>query len=134
MPLMQVTLQTLAEESKHLESDAVRDADFLRQNQMALADAFDRDLEQREPPLDPQWVREATAVYVAAREALLQHEFNRRQARATRRDNLAAAGRAQARAMQLLAMQDRNVRSLLGTDGWKLLGTWGEVTQAGGQR
>ena len=117
-PLLRSVGQVLAQEQKLLGDDAARDAEYLAQNQAALVEAFEADLREQQDP-SPQWVLEATRVYVASREALLRHDAQLQRQREIRADNLRMATQAQQRALELIEKQDQLVTSA-GVDVWRL--------------
>lgn len=119
-PLLRVTQTAIEAEAAQLEADAHRDAQWIDQTRTALAQAYEADLAQTSD-LSPQWVRDATSVYVAAREALLQHEMNLREQRLQRAANLRAASQATQRARAILEKQDALLTQLVGIEGWQLL-------------
>ncbi len=114
-PLLRVAGRSLGEESQRLISDAERDRAHMQQSLGLLEDAFVRDLEQA-PQLNPQWVRDATVVYVAAREALIRHEQTLAQERGNRAANLRSAGAAINRAVSMIEQQDRLLRGVTGSE------------------
>ena len=118
-PLLRVVDAELRREAQRLELDARRDAEAVDQARRSLADAYDGDLARREA-LTAEWVRDATDVYVAAREALVRHEMNLRAEREQRARNLHAAGEAQRRAIQLIEQHDGLIVGTLGFDLWQL--------------
>lgn len=119
-PLLRVTERALMRESARLNDDADRDAQYARQTLRSLNDAFDRDLEQ-ENELTADWVRDATSVYVAAREALLRHELALARERQIRSDNLQTAASATRRAIGLIEQQDKLLNGVVGEDIRRLL-------------
>lgn len=114
-PLLRVTEQALAEESQRLVQDAERDGGYVRQSLRMLEDAYARDLEQTQD-LDPGWVRESTAVYVAAREELIRHEQSLARERHDRAANLRAAGVAVRRARSIIEDRDSLLQGVLGEE------------------
>lgn len=119
-PLLRVTERALMRESARLDDDADRDAQYARQTLRSLEDAFDRDLEQADE-LTIDWVRDATSVYVAAREALLRHEHALARERQARSDNLQTAASATRRAIGLIEQQDKLLTGVVGEDIRRLL-------------
>ena len=105
VPLLQITERALTEESARLEDDAKREQANTRSNLDALEDAYLRDLQQAEQ-LTPQWVSEATAVYVIARETLLTHQASLAEAQRGRAENLRTAASATKRAIVLIEQQE----------------------------
>lgn len=105
LPLLRLGQEAMEAEARHLADERQRDAALLTERQRALSAAFDADLRQR-PDLDAEWVRQAAAGYVAAREALLRHDEAVARERAQRAANLQVAAEAQARAIALLELQD----------------------------
>lgn len=124
-PLLRVSEAALLAEAARLNEDATRDAQWIEQARDALEQAYDADLAQT-AELSPAWVREATQVYVAAREALVRHELALRQERAQRAQNLRAAAEATRRATAILQQQDALVTGLAGGDAWELVVRAGE--------
>lgn len=112
-PLMRVVDRVLGEEILHLEADAARDAEHLRQTREALADAFDADLAGQQS-LTAEWVRSAVRAYASAGESLARHEADRARQRSSRADNLRAAIEAQRRALAILEQRDRLIEQTLG--------------------
>jgi hypothetical protein len=119
-PLLRVTERALISESARLNDDAERDSQYARQTLRSLKDAYDRDLEQADG-LTADWVRDATSVYVAAREALLRNEIARAHERRQRSDNLQAAASATRRAIGLIEQQDKLLNAVAGEDIRRLL-------------
>lgn len=119
-PLLRVTERALAEESARLAEDAQRDRVYARQVLGSLEDAYRRDLEQV-GELTPEWVLEATGVYVVARDAVVRNEQSLAQQRARRADNLRAAAAATRRAVLLIEQQDGLLRSVAGEELSQLL-------------
>ncbi|MEM1108720.1 MAG: hypothetical protein AAGH99_08525 [Planctomycetota bacterium] len=114
MPAMRVVEQALLKEAEHLaRADAARDRLMLDTARQHLRRGYLADLRQSET-LDHGYVEDATAVYVAAREALLQQYFDLTRARQTRIDNLRVAAEAQSRAILILDNQDRLLELALG--------------------
>ena len=105
-PLLRVAERALIEESERLEADARRDAEQMRGDLATLEDGFNRDLEQAEA-LTPQWVREATSVYVSARETVVRYQNAQIRDLNNRADNLKLAASATGRAISLVERQDR---------------------------
>jgi hypothetical protein len=119
IPLLEIVDRQLQAEAQLLGQDAERDAEAVRQMRLNLASGFEADLRQRES-LSAEWVRSATDVYVAARDAVTRHELDLERQRRQRADNLRAASEAQRRAMLLLLQQDRLIVDTLGLDAWRL--------------
>lgn len=119
-PLLQASERALAMEAAHLVDDAEREAQWIAQSRRSLEQAYDADLAQVEE-LTPQWVREATRVYVLAREELTRHEAQLREQRRQRAENLHATADAIRRAGAMLQQQDRLWLGLVGVDAWSLL-------------
>lgn len=120
-PLLRVAERAMRDEAARLDDDdAKRDTAQMDQSRQALAAAFDADLGEQAAKLDAQWVRDAVAGYVAAREALLRHEAKLHDERASRSDNLRAAAEAQDKAIQLLENQDALITQTTGLDIWRL--------------
>lgn len=120
-PLLRVTERAMLEESGRLAGDTERDRAFTRQSLGSLEDAYRRDLEQV-GELTPQWVLEATAVYVAARDAVVRHEQELAREREIRADNLRAAAAAARRAILLTEQQAGLLRGLAGDELTQLFG------------
>lgn len=114
-PLLRVTERALIEESDRLAQDAARDQANTRQVLGSLEDAYRRDLEQVEA-LTPDWVLEATTVYVAARDAVIRNEESLARERDIRVDNLRAAATATRRAIRLIEQQDGLLRGVTGDE------------------
>lgn len=114
-PLLRVAGKAINEESQRLAGDADRDRANVRQSLGMLEDAFERDLEQT-PELSAEWVRDATVVYVAAREALIRHEQALKQERDIRAANLRSAGAAINRAVSMIEQQDRLLGDVTGSE------------------
>lgn len=114
-PLLRVTDRALHDEAGRRVQDTERDRAYLRQSLDALEDAYERDLAEA-PELTPQWVSEATAVYVAAREAVLENEHAMIRERETRAENLTTARAALDRAINLIEEQDRLITDVVGED------------------
>lgn len=95
----------IAQEQRLLEEDAQRQGAWVLQQRKLIEAGFMADLRSK-PALEPQWVLEGTAVYVEAREQLLRHELELRQATEARRQNMRLAGRAIERGVSLLEQQD----------------------------
>ncbi len=124
-PLLRVTQRALLDESGRLKVDAERDTLYTRQTLRTLEDAYNQDLDQAEG-LTPDWVREATSVYVTARETTISHQHALAQEYRVRADNLVAAASATQRALVLIEQQDklldgavnRDLRRLLTSSDW----------------
>ncbi len=114
-PLLRVTEQALLRESDRLRDDAERDAEYVRQTLRILEDAYSRDLDQVEF-LTPDWVREATSVYVTAREIIIRHQNALARERNHRSDNLKTAALAARRAIVLIEQQDRLLKGAVDQD------------------
>lgn len=106
VPLLNSVQRVLEQEAELVNSDAERQRGWLEQQKKSLQDGFGADLSAREK-LDAVWVKDHTDVYVAAREALVEHEMRCNVAFGRRLENLAAAKRAQERAVGLIEEQDR---------------------------
>ena len=120
VPVMQVVEATLRSEAESLAAvQASRDRLYLEQARRQLDEGYRRDLSSTDA-LSPQWVESATAVYVAAREALLRQEIELARQRQTRVDNLELAAQAQGRALAILQRQDNLLRQTLGLDLWRI--------------
>lgn len=120
VPLLRVTEHALINEAARLNNDAARDSAHIRQTLRSLQDAYDQDLSQTNE-LTAGWVREATGVYVAAREAVVRHELVLAQERQAREDNLRSAAAATRRAINLIEQQDKLLNSVAGEDLRRLL-------------
>ena len=129
-PLLRVSQQAMLAEVEHLNVDATRDAEQMKQSRASLDAAFDADLQQREQAggLDAQWVRDAMEVYVPTREALVRHEASLTAERRTRQDNLRTAAEAQQRALELLEQQDKLITDTTHFNVWQLLQLENPVT------
>jgi hypothetical protein len=119
-PLLRVTERALIEASQRLAEDAERDREYARQTLGSLENAYRQDLEGTRE-LTPAWVLEATAVYVAAREAVLEHQQALATERDIRADNLRAAASATRRAIVLTEQQDGVLRGVVGDELAELL-------------
>ncbi len=119
-PLLRVTEQALLEESNKLSRYVERDHAYTRQSLGILEDAFHRDLMQTDT-LTPQWIREATAVYVTARESVLKNEATLVREHETRAKNLSDAALATRRAIAMIEKQDGLLRGVMGDDLQRLL-------------
>jgi len=119
-PLLRVTERALLEESGRLSRNVERDKAYSRQTLGVLEDAYYRDLMKTEV-LTPQWVREATTVYVAARESVIEHEVSLAREYEVRADNLRNAAAATRRAIALIEQQDSLLRGVMGDDLQQLL-------------
>lgn len=120
LPLLDASERAMALEITHLATDQERDAQWIAQTRRSLEQAYEADLAQVEV-LTPQWVHDATSVYVLAREALVRHEVELLAQRQQRMDNLQAAAEAVQRARAVLQQQDRLWTDLAGVNDWKLL-------------
>jgi len=120
-PLLRVTERALLQESQRIRDDIRRDTEQTRGTLQALEDGFNQDLEQVQA-LTPQWVREATAVYVAARETIVRYQNRVAQDRHRRADNLQAAASATRRAINMLEQQDRLLDGVIDVDLRRLIG------------
>ena len=111
-PLLRVTHEALLAEAERVSADTDRELAYVDQHRDALSDAFDADLAAREASdgLTGQWVRDAVAGYVAARDGLAAHELAVRQRQDAREDNLRTAAEAQQRAIELIEQQDALIR------------------------
>ncbi len=120
-PLLRVAERAVREEARRVEADGERDRLRLADARRSLDVAYDADLSTRDR-LTPDWVRDATAVYVGAREALVRHEYALAAERDARRANLLLAADAARRATELLEQQDALItRAAGGIDLWRLL-------------
>ena len=118
VPLLDVVEQALRHEATLVHEEADREAQTVSQTRTALDHAFDADL-QAQSSLDEAWVRDAVRVYAAAREAVVRHELDLRNARNQRADNLLAAADAQRRAIELLQQQDELIKRSLDLKAWR---------------
>lgn len=110
-PLLRVAAEAMRQEQDRLTIDLDRDRLAMESRRAALRDGYAADLREKgDPVLDAEWVMEATDVYVAAREALVHHEWALAEERRRRRDNLDAAIEAQERALRLIERQDELLR------------------------
>lgn len=123
VPLLSASQGIVLAEAQRIEADGALDEQYIEQAKRALADAFEADLAQRDA-LDAQWVREATVVYVAAREQLVEQAMRLREQRRLRADNLRAAAEAQQRAVTLLQRQDALITQTSGLDIWRIIAPW----------
>lgn len=104
-PLLAAADGVIADEQRLLSDDTKRAAAWVDQQRDALRRGFATDLSEREA-IDPAWVLDGVTAYVAAREALLRHEFSLREQSDTRRENLRLASESIRRALGLLQRQD----------------------------
>ncbi len=104
-PLMRVVGEALEAEAALVELDAARYAAWGAEQRAMLRQGFESDIAAREA-LDAEWVREHVRVYVTARELLAASGEKMRASMVRRRENLAAAGEAQRRAIELIEQQD----------------------------
>lgn len=119
VPLLRIANKTMQIEAAHLKEDAQRQSKQIEQARQALQRAFETDLETTED-LSAAWIREATDVYVAAREALVRHEIDIQLQQQQRGGNLQAASQALQQAVELLEQQDQLLRQTIGLDVWRL--------------
>lgn len=119
-PLLRVTEQALLEEADKLSHYIKRNHAHTRQSLGILKDAYHRDLMQTDT-LTPQWIREATAVYVTARESILINEASLVREHEARADNLHDAALATRRAIAMIEKQDDLLRGVMGDDLQRLL-------------
>jgi hypothetical protein len=121
-PLLRLSREAITAEMQHLQDDAAVQRTLIEQRQLALADAFEADLgaADQEGALNADWVREATQVYVLARETLVKQQQSREQTYAQRIDNLDAAAQAQDRAIAVLERQDELVQRVWGMSPWRV--------------
>ena len=119
VPLLRFAERAMRAEAGRLRLDIDRDVEHLRQTRMALESAFEADLNDQDD-LEANWVRDATRVYVAAREALVRHEQELEQERRLRAGNLLTAADAQQRAVSLLERQDQLIIHTIGLDIWNI--------------
>ena len=131
-PLLRVTERALLQESDRLRDDAERDAEYVRQTLGVLEDGYSRDLDQVES-LTPDWVREATSVYVTAREIIIQHQNTLARERNHRAENLKTAALAERRAIVLIEQQDRLLTGAVGEDLRRLISGAGWNREESGQ-
>lgn len=114
-PLLQVAEQAILNESGRIDEDIAIEQTHADQTLTILEEAYRRDLEQVDT-LTPEWVQEATAVYVAAREAVLQNQADQINVHRIRADNLRSAALATRRARRLIEQQDRLLHGVVGDD------------------
>jgi hypothetical protein len=114
-PLLRVSERALMQESDRLRGDSERDEAYIRQTLQVLEEAYTRDLEQVES-LTPKWVMEATKVYVAARETIVEHRSTLARERSRRSANLRSAALATRRAIALIEQQDRLLKGVVDED------------------
>ncbi len=119
-PLLRVTERALLDESGRLKQDAERYTAYTRQTLRTLEDAYSQDLDQAEV-LTPKWVREATSVYITARETIISHQHALAQEQRARADNLLAAAAATRRAIALIEQQDKLLHGTLDNNLQRLL-------------
>lgn len=114
VPVLEVVRQALLDEAQRIgEADASRDELYLQQVRRQLWDGYRADLNAADT-LSPDWIEDATAGFVLAREALLRQEFDLARQRRTRQDNLRDAAAAQARAIAILQQRDRLLDETVG--------------------
>lgn len=104
-PLMRVVDDALNRERALLATDAQQHDRWYTQQRETLRRGFEADLRNQQAP-DHKWMADHVAVYVAAREALLQAALGQRAASEQRIDNLRMASTAQRRALALIEQQD----------------------------
>lgn len=119
--LLRSVERVLDEEQRLVREDAARQVQQIQQTLMALQQAFEQDL-RAQSTLTPEWVLEATAVYVAACQELVRHQMELDRQYQQRQENLQLARQAQERAVSLLEKQDELIERVLGVEGWRLLG------------
>jgi len=122
VPLLSVVDRVLAEELAGIEVDRRRDKASVASSLKAMRDAYSLDLSQAESQgrLSADWVLDANAGYVLAREELVRYEAALAAERDTRQENIEAALTAQRRAVWLLESQDQALVDALGVDRWDL--------------
>ena len=121
-PLLEASRAVVAREAARVREEAALDAAQADATRRAMSAAYDADIEARiagDEGLDPQWVREATAVLVEAREAVTRHEAARLAERERRAADLESAASATARAVRLLEQRDRLLAGPGGWDVWR---------------
>ncbi len=131
-PLLRITENALLQEAENIREDARHGTEQMRRSLDVLEEGFNRDLEQIEV-LTPRWVREATAVYVLARETVVKHQNAMTQAHNNRAENLRAAAAATRRAIALIERRDRLLDGVVGEDLRRLISQTGLSTQEVGR-
>ena len=106
VPLLEQVHHVLADQQQDLQQRAATDASRFDQQRHLLQQAYEADLTAR-PQLDADWVRDGTAAYVTAREAVVRHELQLADQLRTRWRNLRLAADAQRRASRLIQRQDQ---------------------------
>jgi hypothetical protein len=127
-PLLRVAERALLDESGRLKDDVGRYTTYTRQSLRSLEDAYNQDLDQSES-LTPDWVREATSVYIMAREAVVSHQHALAQEHHARAGNLRAAASATRRAIALIEQQDKLLHGPLNEDLRRLLTASGRTRE-----
>lgn len=118
--LLDASRQVVLAEARHLEADQAGDRAHFEAMRRQLEQAYDADLREQATPT-AQWVREATTVYVAAREALMRAELQQAADREARAELLRDAALAQQRAWELLELQQGIVEAMVPVNLWNLL-------------
>lgn len=118
-PLLRIVDEAMREEAARLRDESARDKQGVDQARRMLEAGFEADLRDR-GGLDAPWVRDAVAVYAAAREELALHEVRLAMERQQRAANLLAAASAQRRAIELIEGQDTLILRATGLDLWRL--------------
>lgn len=118
-PLLRIVDEAMREEAARLHEESARDKQGVDQARRMLEAGFDADLRER-ATLDAPWVRDAVAVYAAAREELALHEVRLAMERQQRAANLLTAASAQRRAIELIEGQDALILRATGLDLWRL--------------
>lgn len=111
VPLLEQVHHVLADQQQDLQQRAEQDAVRFDQQRQMLQQAYEADLTAR-PQLDADWVRDGTAAYVTALEAMLRHELQLTDQLRTRGRNLELAADAQRRAIRLIQRQDELLERL----------------------
>ncbi|MBI1373903.1 MAG: hypothetical protein GC159_14365 [Phycisphaera sp.] len=107
-PLLRSAENAMRDEQRLLDDDRVRHGQWFDQQRATLEAAYAADLAARPATeLDRAWVRDGTAVYVAAREAMLRHELELQRQNDVRRRNLQLADMAVQQAVALMQQQDQ---------------------------
>jgi len=118
-PLLRIVDGVMREEAQRLSEESARDKQSVDQARRMLEAGFEADLRER-GVLEAPWVRDAVAVYAAAREELALHEMRVAMERQQRATNLLAAASAQRRAIELIEGQDALLLRATGLDIWRL--------------
>ena len=120
VPLLEYTAAAIEAEAAQLVNGSAVERERVAHAERSLDAAFAADLRETDT-LTIDWVSEATAVYVAAREALIRHELELQRQREARAEQLRSAALAQRRAIELLQQRDRLIVDATAIDAWRWL-------------